>query len=802
MEKNGEDFKGSFRLIGIRPHTGCHIKFTKVLKPGKLYQFYNEYRFYRENGYEVNDGENITNYSTNKSTVPKDLFSIENININISAIVGKNGSGKSTLIEMLLYCVYLLGTALKDEKGKRILIPYHEQILGDYKYNNKRIEAYEEKKNKLYKDVETLSNNQDTTPSKTAIDKFKRKLNDILNLDFEIKELINNKKIWENNIADSKVEHKFITDYFKCSIYYEIDGLVWEYNTATNSYISIPNIVLDENENYKAGIVKTLSVTQRDNYKMLSNFFYTMMLNYSHHALNSGHIGFWVTTLFHKNDGYKTPAVINPMRTDGNFNINTENNLAKDRLLMNLLIEALHHKQSPRNIKLTDKQYVYKVRFTLDELKVEREKITLGNYGSNDENENFIISGPIDDVNIIKELLPLYFQGTFDEVIVQNKNLPYANSVINYLTIKIPKALKNYPQYDSYLEHDNQLDYLREVLPRLKEDKSHVTFKIERALFYLKKLLDSSSVAFWGSSKKHVDFNLYELLDWMDIKSLDDIHLVSERIPPSIFNIDFLLDSEQNITSYSGEEIENLPTLQALSSGEQHKIHIINGVVYHINNIFSVHNSDSALNRLMYNYINIIFDEIELYFHPDLQREFIFDLLENIKRLTYITKDPSNRIKGLNFIFSTHSPFILSDIPVQNILKIEYDSITNYSNQISDSNQTFGANIHDLLTNSFFFKNKAFVGKHANTFLKELINTITEYRKNNITISSDDVPDLLKKASLIGEPFFREKLIEMIMMQSEISAKEKIEILIKKKKKEIEDLENRVNSSENDTDKP
>lgn len=47
------------------------------------------------------------------------------------------------------------------------------------------------------------------------------------------------------------------------------------------------------------------------------NWFYTVAVNYSIYPLNSAHIGDWIRDLFHKNDSYQTPLVINPMRTKG-----------------------------------------------------------------------------------------------------------------------------------------------------------------------------------------------------------------------------------------------------------------------------------------------------------------------------------------------------------------------------------------------------------------------------------------------------------------------------------------------------
>ena len=46
----------------------------------------------------------------------------------------------------------------------------------------------------------------------------------------------------------------------------------------------------------------------------LDNFFYSMIINYSLYAFNSSTIGDWIDELFHKNDSYQIPIVINPKR--------------------------------------------------------------------------------------------------------------------------------------------------------------------------------------------------------------------------------------------------------------------------------------------------------------------------------------------------------------------------------------------------------------------------------------------------------------------------------------------------------
>lgn len=131
--------QNNFKLIGIRPHHNCGEKFLKVLEPGRLYQFYNEYEFYTKDGkFDGINGE-ITRFEY-KQIVPEDLYKVGNLNINISAIVGKNGTGKSTLTELLLYCVYFLGTKCKNDVGDEILHPYDAHIQHLIRANKEKIE--------------------------------------------------------------------------------------------------------------------------------------------------------------------------------------------------------------------------------------------------------------------------------------------------------------------------------------------------------------------------------------------------------------------------------------------------------------------------------------------------------------------------------------------------------------------------------------------------------------------------------------------------------------------------------------
>ncbi|MDR0223609.1 MAG: AAA family ATPase [Myroides odoratus] len=66
---------------------------------------------------------------------------------------------------------------------------------------------------------------------------------------------------------------------------------------------------------------------------------YNVALNYGLYGLNSKIRGYgWLHFLFHKNDGYQTPIVINPMRTYGNIDVNREYRLLAQRLVINQFV--------------------------------------------------------------------------------------------------------------------------------------------------------------------------------------------------------------------------------------------------------------------------------------------------------------------------------------------------------------------------------------------------------------------------------------------------------------------------------
>ncbi len=108
------------------------------------------------------------------------------------------------------------------------------------------------------------------------------------------------------------------------------------------------------------------NTTDYKDVKEIEDFlFYTQISNYSIYAYNSEEFkrennnsnNCWINGVFHKNDGYQTPIVLNPWRNKGCIDVNKERNLMKDRLislfLSNQNFRSINQKQYAKSLKIS-----------------------------------------------------------------------------------------------------------------------------------------------------------------------------------------------------------------------------------------------------------------------------------------------------------------------------------------------------------------------------------------------------------------------------------------------------------------
>lgn len=147
------------------------------------------------------------------------------------------------------------------------------------------------------------------------------------------------------------------------------------------------------------------------------------------------------------------------------------------------------------------------------------------------------------------------------------------------------------------------------------------------------------------------------------------------------------------------------------------------------------------------NFLYLLIDEGEVGFHPQWQSQYLFNLINFVRHLFIEYK--------VQIILTSHSPFIVSDLPKENLIFLEKEN-GNCKVVPFHGEQTFAANIHSLLANQFFMQDGV-IGKFAKTKLQEEIKPLLDKSQKNV-----DENRLRKIIDLVGEPVLRSKLNEIL----------------------------------------
>ncbi len=211
-----------------------------------------------------------------------------------------------------------------------------------------------------------------------------------------------------------------------------------------------------------------------------------------------------------------------------------------------------------------------------------------------------------------------------------------------------------------------------------------------------------------------------------------------------------LLDSTNKIDGF----INYLPTSKKLSSGENALLNLFSRFYDFISNNLS-EESKSLPDKKHY---IILLDEADLAFHPSWKRKFVKSIISAIPFFFHELKQPPS----LQIIFTTHDPLTLSDIPQNNIIYLDKDP-----NDIAFINQnkakSFGANVHDLLADSFFLED-GFMGEFAQDWITDLIRYLTpdsdqEDQNENKSLKRDWSEPLAQQViNVVDESLIKERL--------------------------------------------
>lgn len=209
-----------------------------------------------------------------------------------------------------------------------------------------------------------------------------------------------------------------------------------------------------------------------------------------------------------------------------------------------------------------------------------------------------------------------------------------------------------------------------------------------------------------------------------------------------------------------------------LSTGEQRLLRFFG-------DILSVINQDIDI---------LMFDEMDLSWHPEWQRKMVYyitDFLENL-----------SLDKSINIIFTTHSPFILSDMSIDNVIMLYRDD-EDYTRIYRTVDNTFGANIHDLFNNNFFFNDCdgiCTMGEFSKKYIQKIQSQLSNISDNEV--SPEKIYEIEQKIKIIGEPIIRETLLAKLysnQMVQKYNRPEKLYVENIKLKEQLESLKRILN---------
>ena len=650
----------SFRIIGIKavfPRSNEFPEnapkyYEKVEAIQKvLYDTNTWYYFYK--GISISEDYSQVEM-TSEAKKDFSLYDAKGLKISLCAVVGRNGAGKSTIVELLVRTINNLAAALLGE-GYNFSAAEHLHFID----------------------------------------------NVFADLCFQIGNVVyiltSHGRHIELKLYRANAEHYFKYCPFKT------------YNILNQRNINDSNVPLKKH---------------REGRRILKSLFYTMVCNYSLYGFNyrdflseatptarlqalrinakDGQLtedSIWLKGIFHKNDGYQTPIVLHPMREDGRLNVVKENALAKERLSA-----LLFYKDSAGN---------YPLRTINGDLHVVALHICPT------QNRKFSQENMLDVLDIstrqnvsknydyVRDLVLSYWDEKYD-ILKKGVGKTYKDDALNYIVYKTLKIVKNYKKYKPIfnLLSKDQFKYeeLRTKLEPLAQDYSHITKKLFQTINYL-------------TTSMYADANNYYNLDMLEqnmdangmkvrFKGKDTI-IKQNLLPPPIFDVDLILTKD--------EDGNGIIPFNSISSGERQIAYTISNLMYHLVNVDSEWNDNyrkdkDHLEVIKYRYMNVIFDEVELYFHPEMQRQFTNIMMKTLKSVRF------TNMRGINIMMVTHSPFVLSDIPDNNVLCLgEGDNMVT---------KTLGGNIMEMLSSSFFMNNSI-----GDAIKEEISEIVTLYNK-------------------------------------------------------------------------
>lgn len=763
-----------FKLIAVKVLEGCRKSVCKCLSVGKMYYFNNDY-------YITDDS--ICLRDEYIRLLPDDFFSLDatsTLQINISAVVGMNGDGKSTLMELVMRlinnCAKHYRLADKDNLlqivGVKAELYY---LLDNVVYCIK--EAKEDNYASLWKcadmsDSDVRQWNKIMTPVKSV-----SRMNELFYT------IVSNYSHYAYNTRDFREEWsdkvQSEEDCKKCWLHYlfhKNDG----YRTPITIHPYRYEGNIDVNREAELTMQRLVALYIQEANPKENNNSFRRIGSKDAELLQLTDIGYsklqeFTIIQFFK-DNKSVSLLLNYIKKIED-NISAYDDFEVENLQDNMLetveccldlltgtndepysefIRAFYvwigNKKGVCSSKSDLRKFLNSMRKFNNSIKITR--LPYNEFAKKYKRYDKLNVKQLIRIRFVYDVLNSW-EFPVDILLKEYEDLNEIERCQHYIIYKTISICAIYPEYRDFVDsiergwNNNGLVFnnsvIKEVVEKIKKDKTHVTLKLRQCLNFIELCKKEKSNIF----EKVSDIELYnklgnELKGGMFIR-FDDLKSYFKRepfpldlLPPPIYKTDILFCSELDLDNY-------IP-YKYLSSGEKQLLNNFGALIYHLRNLDSV-TDDGRI----YENVNVLFEEIELYFHPEYQRMIIKVLVEKLHALGL------NHIRRINITFVTHSPFILSDIPLCNVLFLKDGKPV--IRRIQEN--TFGANIHGLLKNGFFLPSLP-MGEFAYDKINELFEKLNGYKldPNNREHRDWFYSNIMR----VGEPYLREQLMKLYNM--------------------------------------
>lgn len=780
----------TFRILAVKVLKGCKPYIQKCLRTEIMYYLCNAYRIKDINGknefytIEKNHGQDEVNddfyYISSDNKIHND------VRISISAIVGMNGDGKSSLIE-------LIARLINNYAQYHNFDPRHSLLHVDgvsaqlfYQYNDNIFmlsENYGIEQPQLY----LICNLDDNGLPKQQVKPLK-----VIQTDEEAKKeffytLVSNYSHYAYNIYDYQEEREdyprsrygLQANYWLNKVFHKTDG--YQVPLSLNPNRDFGNIDINNESDLSKQRLLSLFVSSDNPSVNPSSFRHINGKDVNYITLEEiGYSKFQKKTLIEglkkvRNEDRLSDEIKDLERlrkhkqlfdnelNDVNSNIinilrGARNLLIRYTLKASLFSEIRNWvKALPNKAEiLPEKSDIsllldYFKQFNIDE------KSLLGKLLKRIRPFRVFNLAQLFEIHIIGTVCESYadyskqpFDKDFTKMLLKEyTDLSSIEKCEHYIIYKILSIFETYPQYipiqqqfqsfmDAYHKdnkllkgHTNSFSN-RANLVQLESDikeETHITLKLRQTYKYMCDLKAHTDIyEQFRKDDKTFYVKLDDLREKYELKLRDLVNL-----PPAIYKWDFIFEDV---------DTKDKIKISKFSSGEKQRLNSLGAVLYHIRNIDSINEADN--NEIKYQAINLILEEVELYFHPEWQRQYIKSLIDAIRGMKL------QKVKSINIVFVTHSPFILSDIAKCNVLFLKHGKP--YTNM---QGNTFGANINNLLKEGFFMPTLP-IGDFAYSKINALFSKLNEGIFN-----ADELKKVRNDIMQVGEPYLRGQLLKL-----------------------------------------